>query len=701
MKLPTVDRRTLLVGGGAGIGLVVAWLAWPRSEGSPLKARPDERLFGAYLRIGGDGRVSVAVPQAEVGQGIWTGLAQAAADELGAAWEQVAVEPAPVAEAYVNSLLGGETRLTALSTSIRAFEGPMREAAATARAMLCAEAADRWRVSAEECDSEGGQVVHEGRRIGFGELVEGAAGRAPPKRPRPRTLGSGKLAGQSLPRLDAPPKTDGSTVFTSDVRLPRMIFASARLAPPGGSIGFGNRAAAKQQPGLIGWGEGDGWVAALGETWWAAERALQAAAPPIQGTDGGLVDELLSTAFEGGDVRTVAEAGDYAAATAETRPFGATYSIAAVTRASLEPAAVVARVTDERVEIWAPTRAPDLVRSSVAMAVGAAPDEVTVYPMPIGDGSGSGFELDLVPIAVALARQAKQPVSLQLSPDIALHHAPVRPPVLAKLAALPSPDGTLTSWSARIASTAGYEAGLGGDAPLFAARGWRPPYAVPNLRIQAIDAALPIRRGYYRGGEEAVAAFAVESFIDELARKLGAEPLAFRMGTLGGNPRLAGALNAATTVAGWDGGGRGSSMGLACASLFDSHIALVVEAGIGPDQSIRVAKMTAAVDCGRAVNPALVRQQVEGGLLHGLAAALLPAPEFRGGLARATTIAGKPFERLGGVPAVTVEVVPSTAAPGGVSGLGMAVLAPAVANAIAAATGKRLRKLPFDPMGEG
>jgi isoquinoline 1-oxidoreductase beta subunit len=234
MKLPTVDRRTLLVGGGAGIGLVVAWLAWPRSEGSPLKARPDERLFGAYLRIGGDGRVSVAVPQAEVGQGIWTGLAQAAADELGAAWEQVAVEPAPVAEAYVNSLLGGETRLTALSTSIRAFEGPMREAAATARAMLCAEAADRWRVSAEECDSEGGQVVHEGRRIGFGELVEGAAGRAPPKRPRPRTLGSGKLAGQSLPRLDAPPKTDGSTVFTSDVRLPRMIFASARLAPPGG-----------------------------------------------------------------------------------------------------------------------------------------------------------------------------------------------------------------------------------------------------------------------------------------------------------------------------------------------------------------------------------------------------------------------------------------------------------------------------------
>ncbi len=207
-----------------------------------------------------------------------------------------------------------------------------------------------------------------------------------------------------------------------------------------------------------------------------------------------------------------------------------------------------------------------------------------------------------------------------------------------------------------------------------------------------------MRTGYMRGGEEAMLAFATESFIDELARALHAEPLAFRIGMLGGAPRLAKAIMAAATIGGWDGGGPGSNMGLACTSLFGSHIGLLAEATIGTDQRIKVSRLVAAVDAGRIVNAGLVRQQIEGALLAALAAAVVPAPEYVAGMPRAAPMRGRGFERLHEVPKIEVELIPSDEPAGGVSGLGMAVLAPAVANAIAAGTGRRLRNLPFDPM---
>jgi isoquinoline 1-oxidoreductase beta subunit len=201
-----------------------------------------------------------------------------------------------------------------------------------------------------------------------------------------------------------------------------------------------------------------------------------------------------------------------------------------------------------------------------------------------------------------------------------------------------------------------------------------------------------------RGDSEAMVIFATESFVDELARKIGAEPLAFRIGLLGGAPKLAQAVMTAAKIGGWDGGVPGSNMGLACASLYGSHIGLLAEASIGPDQRVRVSRLVAAVDAGRIVNPNLVRQQVEGGLLAALATAIIPAPEYVANMPRAMPMRGRGFERLSDVPKIEVELIRSDEEPGGVSGLGMAVLAPAVANAIAAGTGRRLRNLPFDPM---
>jgi len=705
MKLPAVDRRTLLIGGGAGVGLVVAFLAWPRREGSPLRAGRNEAVLGPFLKIAVDGRVTVAVPQVETGQGIWTGLAQIAADELGAAWDSVAVEPAPHGDAYVNKLIGHDygvtTRITAGSSSIREFEQPLREAAATARMMLCDEAAERWGVNAAECDSADGHVEHEGKRITFGELAAEAARRVPPAAAVLRQIGSGKLTGEPLPRLDLPAKSDGTLRFAGDVRLPRMIFASVRLAPPGGRLTGFSRDAAKGQKGLIDLVVREEWLAALGQTWWAADNALSRAAPRFSGTDTRDVGARLAEAMASGDADHVFDQGDYAGAIEDSRPLAATYSIAPTPHHSLEASAAVARFTGDRLEIWAGTQMPDLARAAAAKAAGVSEVDVALYAMPVGDGSGGAMDLRVIEMAVELARQAKRPVSLSLSPDVAQNQDQVRAPMLAKMAALPSPGGTIQAWSGLLVGMAGLTASLasaeGKSTPKFKPDGSDLPYGIPDIRMSAVTAESPIRAGYMRGGDEAMLCFATESFIDEMARALHSEPLAFRIGMLGGSPRLVRAISAAAAIGNWDGGAPGSSMGLACASLFGSHIGLLAEATIGADQSIKVSRLVAAVDAGRIVNPNLVRQQIEGGLLAALAAATIPAPEYIAATPRAVPMR-RGYERLRDTPKIEVELIRTNAAPGGISGLGMAVLAPAVANAIAAGTGRRLRNLPFDPM---
>ena len=706
MRLPAVSRRNLLIGGGAGVGLVVAFAAWPRREASPLRPETKERVLGPFLQIATDGRVTLAVPQVETGQGIWTGLAQIAADELGAAWETMAVEPAPHGAAYTNRLIahdyGVTTRITAASSSIRAFEQILREAAAVSRTMLCQAAADRWGVNAAECDTDGGFVVHEGKRLGFGEVAADAAGLKPPEIPPIRSAGSGKLAGEPLPRLDLPAKSDGSLRFASDVRLPRMIFASVRLAPPGGRLTGFSRAAAKRQQGLIDLVVRDRWLAALGETWWAADHALARAAPRFIAPEGANIAARLAELLETGEAERIFERGDYAGATSGATPLAATYSIAPTPHRSLEAPTAVARFNGDRLDVWAGTQIPDLARAAAAKAGGIAENEVTLYPMPVGDGSGSAFDLEAVDIAVELAKYSGRPVSLAFPATTAQNHDAARPPMLARMTALPAPDGSLRSWSGRIVSMAGLEADVaraaGQETPRFNPREAEPPYGIAAIRIDAIDAGLPIRAGYMRGGEQAMLTFATESFVDEMARVLGAEPLAFRVGLLGGAPRLAKAIMTAAAIGGWDGGGQGSNLGLACASLYGSHIGLLAEATIGADQQINLSRLVAAVDAGRIVNPGLVRQQIEGGLLAALASAVVPAPDYVANMPKAAPIRGRGYERLNDVPMIEVELIPNDEEPGGVSGLGMAVLAPAVANAIAAGTGRRLRNLPFDPM---
>jgi isoquinoline 1-oxidoreductase beta subunit len=696
-----IDRRTLLIGGGAGVGLIVALAAWPRRPGSPLRGGAGEQIFGPYLRIARDGRVTVAVPQAESGQGIWTGLAQVAADELGADWTMVAVEPAPLAPGYENRLLG-DTRLTASSSSIRAFEAPLREAAAMARAMLCGAAAARWGVAVDTCEAQGGFVNGGGERIGFGELAEEAAGR---RAPLSAPLRRGVLAGQSLPRLDLPAKSDGSLRFAGDVRLPGMRFASVRIAPPDGRVAALDGAAIKAAGATV--VRGARGVAAVAETSRAADRALGAAAIRFSGpvdADTPAIERALTQALDGAMERSVDD-GDYDAAVAGKRPLSAVYQVAPTPHLSLEPPAVTVRIKDGRLELWLATIAPDLARAAAAKTAGIGVDQVTLYPMPVGDAGGGTPGGELVDIAIAVARAVRAPVSLTMNAASGQNHDALRPPLAARISALGDAAGGIASWHGRFAGAAGLDAllarGRGEALAAFEPRGARPAYAAAAVRIEAASVFLPIAGGYMRGDVEALANFANESFVDELARARGVEPLAFRIGLLGGKPRLARVLQAAARHGGWDGGARGSSLGLACATAFGSFIALLAEAGIGADQRIEVRRLVAAVDAGRIVNPGLVRQQVEGGLLHALVSATGAAPEIIAGMPRARALGALGLPTLKGLPRVEVLLIPSDAAAGGVSGLGSLVLAPATANAIYAATGMRLRRLPFDPMSAG
>ena len=561
-----VDRRTVLIGGGAGIGLVVAFALWPGHMPSDLVARRGETAFGNFIKIARDGRITVAVAQVETGQGIWTALPQIVADELGASWDSVAVEPAPLTAAYGNPLArqegwldgvgmmraqrierGGRTRITAGSSSIRAFEQPLREAAAVARTMLVGAAADRWNVDPAQCDAADGFVMNRGRTFTFGELAEEAADRSPPANPMLQQSTKGRLIGQPLPRLDGPTKADGSWRFASDVRLPGMLFASVRVAPPGGKLTGYTRAAVEQFHGIRHLAARDGWIAVVADSWSSAERALHAANPTFSGprTVPEVRQQFESALADGGSRQTFRR-GNYESAVEGYRPLAATYFVAPSQHLGLEPLAATARFDGRHVEVWAATQAPGLTRTGAASAARLGESDVTLYPMPVGAPAGRSLEADAVPYAIELARELKAPVQAILSHSVSQNHDFLSAGALARMTALPGADGSIAAWKMQVATINGMgsamarmlEAGDQGRAIRNAITAL-PPYAIPDVAIEAVRPALPFAVGYMRGSPEREFAFVTESFVDELARAAGMEPLAYRMPMRGGNGRLA------------------------------------------------------------------------------------------------------------------------------------------------------------------
>jgi len=733
-RTPGLSRRSLLIGGGAGAGLLVAWTLWPRSYAPNLRASPGEQIYNAFLKIGTDGRVIVAVPQAELGQGVWTSLPQILADELGAAWETVAVEPAPLSPLYANTLLaeaavagaspgwleGGAnwaareyaTRnaltATAGSTSIRGFEARMREAGAGARALLMKAAARRWNVGWEALDTAGGFVVNGAEKLRFAELAEAAAAEDLPEHLPIRGGVDNRLAGQSVPRIDLPAKVDGSARFAGDVRLPDMLFASVRSAPsPGARLAKVDQAAARRVPGLAGLFDSERWVAALASNWWTAERGVQALNPSwaLGGdapSDEGETDALVA-ALVADDGDRIFSLGDVAAVYAAGPVVRATYSAAPMANAPLETLTATARFIGDELEVWAPSQVPGIARDAAARVSGLAAGRVTFYPMLVGGGYGRKAEVAAIEQAVVLAAKMRRPVQVVWSRQEETIGDTLRPAARGELTARMADGGVLLGWQARIAAANAseqIEERLGSGArilrgPADPAAGAVPPYTIPAVAVDYLAAETNARTGLSRSGAHGYTAFFTESFVDELARIANIEPLSFRMQMLGENPRFARCLSTAATLGGWDGGQSGSSMGLAGHSAFGSHIATMVEIEVEADQRIRVLRAVCAVDCGRAINPNIVRQQVEGGLLFGIAAATGNATRFEGGVVAQRGFGHLDFPTLARSPEVTVELLESEEPPGGVTELGVPTAAPAIANALHALTGRRLRTLPL------
>lgn len=728
-----INRRTLLVGGGAGAGLVLLWSLWPRSYQPNLQTAEGETAFNAYLKIGRDGRVIVAVPQAEIGQGSWTALPQILADELGADWRTVAVEPAPISPLYANMLLaearadetlpsalGGIGRwaareyasrealmLTGGSTSVRAFEAPLREAGAGARTLLQMAAADRWNADWEELDTREGFVWRGAERIPFAELAD-AAGRH--KLPDDLPVRGGlenRLAGQPLPRLDLPAKVDGSARFAGDVRLPDMVYAATRAGPPGSTLRGVDREAAARVPGMLTVVENPGFVGAVAENWWAAARGLDALAPqfsvPARLASSYQIEGALAAALESGDGAKVAGEGDVTAAFAGGNVLRAHYGAGLAPSSPIEPLTATARLSGDRLEIWAPTQAPGLARAAAARAAGMAAGQVTLYPMLVGGGYGRKLEMDAIAEAAILAVRLRRPVQLVWPRIAEIARDRCRPAARAALSARLAPGGQILGYEARIAvpSALGETAarlglrGGGSGADPAAVAGALPPYAIPAVAIAHIPADLGLPVGIGRGGAHSYTCFFTECFLDELARQAGIEPLSFRMQMLNGNPRLARVLSQAAAMAGWDGGQPGSALGIAGHSAFGSHIGLVVEAELTGDRRPRALRVHAAVDCGRVVNPDIVRQQVEGGIVHGLSQATGAPLDIVDGVPAARSIADLDLPLLADAPEIRVEILDSEEEPGGVTELGVPPAAPALANALYALAGNRVRQLPF------
>jgi isoquinoline 1-oxidoreductase beta subunit len=743
-----LSRRKLLIGSAVGGGLIVAWALTPRRYPLPLSPSANEYAFGAWLKIASDGMVTVAVPQLEMGQGITTVLPQIVAMELGADWRRVAVEPAPISPAYANTALAARwaelwmpawagaasapdsaiARRFAESTSfvatadgqsLAAYEQAAREAAAAARTLLAKAAASRWGADWEECTADAGFISHGNRKLSFGALAAEAASYGLPRSPtlraeapaEPVVAPKGDLR---FPRLDLPSKADGSHLFAGDVRLPNMVFAAIRHAPVGeAALATVNEAAARGIDGYLRLVRGQDWLAAVATNWWAAERALAAIAPRFtvkHPVESDRIDAALTKGLHWGDASTIAERGDPATWLSNDFTLAVRYDVAPAVHATLETASATARLADGRLELWAASQAPETARRAAAHALGLSAGDVVLYPVPAGGSFDRRLEHDHAVEAALIARELGRPVQLMWSRwQEAVAGCP-RTPVAAVLAARAAPSGEPVAWKARLALPASAHefgrrlfggegaweaiASAEGEGDALAMEGAEPPYNLAHLIVEHVPTRIGLPTGRLRGNAHGYTAFFTESFMDELAFKAKREPLAFRMALLGDEPRLAQCLQRVSALANWNGGNDGSGQGIACHRIRNGRIAAVATAR-RDENGVRVDKISAVADIGRIVNLDIARQQIEGGLIFGMGLAIGASTAYAQGLPLTGRLRELGLPLLADCPEIAVEFIDSRAEPADPGELGVAVVAPAIANALFSATGLRFRKLPL------
>ncbi|WP_321874212.1 xanthine dehydrogenase family protein molybdopterin-binding subunit [Burkholderia ubonensis] len=717
--LPHAVRRRFLTAGALLVGFALV---------KPARAfmrEPDLSSIGAldaagtgfdgfvpsgFIRIGVDGRIVLVVPSVEMGQGIATGEAMMLAEELEVGLDQVEVAMAPPdAHAYTQSIL--KSQATGGSTSVRAFFIPLRQAGAAARTMLIGAAAERWRVRAVECSVARAVITHDptGRTLSFGAVASAARRQPMPAHVLLKPPSRFQLIGKPVKRVDTPAKINGAATFGIDVAVKGMRVAALAMCPTiGGKIRSVDDRIARSMPGVIDVLRIDDAVAVVGENYWTARRALaQLQIEWNTGPNAALTSTALTASLR--DARGTPILGrqvgdpEPSLRAAGSRRIEAVYTLPYLAHAALEPINTTVHVRHDGCDIWVGTQVPQTVRIVAAEITGLAPEQVVVRNHLIGGGFGRRLAVDTIEQAVRFARQVDYPLKVIWTREQDIQHDRFRPAYHDTIAAALGDDGLPTAWihRTRCSTVRSYydrkpwpKGQLDRDAVAGAAH---LPYEIPAMRSDWVRWDGPVALNWWRGVGETHNVFVVECFLDELAHAAKRDPIEYRRALLGRNPRSRAVLDRAARAAGW-----GEPLPPRCArgvSLhegFGTHAALILEIEVDLQGEIRLRRATAAVDCGIAINPDSVAAQIEGGVLFGLSAALYNAITIDKGAVQQSNFHDYRQIRMNEVPPIDVIVMSSEASPGGLGEVGTVSAAPALANAIFAATGVRLRSLPID-----
>ena len=725
---PQVSRRTLLKSAvTAGAALVVGFEVPQIAKADPAKAAVNP--FRAWVRIDRAGQVTLISARSEMGQGISSALPMILAEELGVDWKDVRVE-----QALTDPTLYGDQG-TGGSGSVAGSWTPLRQAGAAARVMLIGAAAERWKVSPADCTVRNGYVHHQSDKIAYGDLVESASKRpipdlatVPLKSPR-----DFQIVGKPMPRKDIPLKTDGSAQFGIDVRLPGMLYAVVERCPVfGGKVKSFDATKAKALPGVRdvfeipavpegvhSWGG----VAVVANTTWIAMQARKQlridwdygphateSSESLRRQFRRIVDSPCKVVFNTGDA-DAAISGSPAEKKVE-----ADYELPFQAHATMEPMNCTVHVKPDGAEVWAPAQGPDWVNGVVAQATGLTPDKVKVHTTYMGGGFGRRYQADFAVEAAQIGKKMTgTPVQVVWSREDDMTHDFYRPASYHRVSGAIDSQGNILAWKHRSTSTSIADWWDRKSPPESSELGCtlQMPYIAKNYKLEYLPAQSGVPRAWWRSVEASSIGFVMESYMDELAHAAGADPYEFRIAKLGdgrkiGNPlnpkdtaleadRMKGVLKLAASKAGWGSPlAAGQGRGIACHFSFNSYAANVAEVTVSQG-AVKVNRIVSAVDIGIAVNPEGVRAQVESAIVYGLTAALKSQITIQDGRAVESNFNKFPTLAMNETPRLEVYIVPSEVAPTGIGEPGLPPVAPAVMNAIFAATGKRIRRLPVIP----
>ncbi|CAE6751423.1 Isoquinoline 1-oxidoreductase subunit beta [Paraburkholderia aspalathi] len=720
------SRRTFLKAAGAfaAVGLTVGF-EWAGTGRRALAATMPDATFApnAFLRVAPDNSVTVIAKHVEMGQGAYTGIATIVAEELDANWQDVRVESAPAdAKRYAN-LAFGTIQGTGGSSAMANSWMQLREAGAKARAMLVSAAAAQWQVPASELTTLDGSVHHAAtnRTATYGSLASAAARLPVPDTVTLKSPKDFRLIGHQLPRVDVPPKTNGTAQFTLDVTFPGMLVALLQRPPLfGATVKSFDASAAKAVPGVVSVVQVPGGVAVVAKGFWAAKQGRDAlkvdwddskaekrSSDAIMAEYRQLAEQPGMSARKDGDA-TKALAG-------AVKKISASYAFPYLAHAPMEPLDAVVKLTADSCEIWAGDQFQTVDQANAAHTAGLDPQQVKIHTLYAGGSFGrrantqSDYIVEAVSIAKALGANGT-PVKLQWTREDDIHGGLYRPMYFHKLDAGLSADGKLVGWRHRIVgqsilagtpfASVMVKNGIDGTSVEGAAN---VAYAIPNLSVELTTTQTGVPVLWWRVVGSSHTAFAVEAFIDEAAHAARKDPFVFRRDLLAHEPRMRGVLELAAQKAGWDPAKplpKGRGRGIAVAEAFKTFVAQVAEVSVDKDGNVKVERVVCAVDCGTPINPDVIAAQMEGGIGFGLGAALHSAITLKDGKVEQNNFDGYQVLRFAEMPKVEVHIVQSGEAPTGVGEPGVAPVGPAVANAIFAATGRRIHSLPFPAASE-